>query len=58
MPLEVPVKQIGLEASIDAAAKKAGRSLGVNLGKSSLWEELQVRLTSLQNQWRLQTLVF
>jgi TP901 family phage tail tape measure protein len=35
MPLEVPVKQIGLEASIDAAAKKAGRSLGVNLGKSA-----------------------
>ena len=35
MPIEVQVKQTGLEASIDAAAKKAGRSLGVNLGKSA-----------------------
>jgi TP901 family phage tail tape measure protein len=35
MPIKVPVVQTGLEASIDQAAKKAGRSLGVNLGKSS-----------------------
>ena len=35
MPLEVPVKQIGLEASIDAAAKKAGRNLSINIGKSA-----------------------
>ena len=35
MPLEVPVKQTGLEASIDAAAKKAGRSLSINIGKSA-----------------------
>ena len=35
MPLELEVRQRGLEASIDAAAKKAGRSLSINLGKSS-----------------------
>lgn len=35
MPLEVPVKQTGFEASLEAAAKRAGRSLGVNLGKSA-----------------------
>ena len=35
MPLEVPVKQTGFEASIEAAAKKAGRSLSINMGKSS-----------------------
>jgi TP901 family phage tail tape measure protein len=35
MPLEVPVKQTGLEASIEAAAKKAGRNLSINIGKSA-----------------------
>ena len=35
MPLEVPVKQTGFEASLEAAAKKAGRSLSINMGKSS-----------------------
>ena len=35
MALEVPVKQTGLEASIDAAAKKAGRNLSINIGKSA-----------------------
>ena len=33
MPLKVPVIQTGLEASIEAAAKKAGKSLKINLGK-------------------------
>ena len=35
MPIEVPVKQTGLEASIDAAAKRAGKSLSINMGKSA-----------------------
>ena len=32
MPIQVPVTQTGLEASIEAAAKRAGRSLKVNMG--------------------------
>ena len=32
MPIQIPVTQTGLEASIEAAAKKAGRSLKVNMG--------------------------
>ena len=35
MPIQVPVEQRGLEASIERAAKKAGKSLSVNLGKSA-----------------------
>tara|TARA_R110002020_G_scaffold70186_1_gene182185 strand:+ start:5902 stop:12144 length:6243 start_codon:yes stop_codon:yes gene_type:complete len=35
MPLKVPVIQTGLEASIEAAAKKAGKSLKINLGSSA-----------------------
>jgi TP901 family phage tail tape measure protein len=35
MALEVQVKQRGLEASIEAAAKKAGRNLSINIGKSA-----------------------
>ena len=34
MPIQVPVEQKGLEASIERAAKKAGKSLSINLGKS------------------------
>ena len=34
MPIQVPVEQRGLEASIERAAKKAGKSLSINLGKS------------------------
>ena len=32
MPIQIPVTQTGLEASIEAAAKKAGKSLKVNMG--------------------------
>ncbi len=32
MPLRIPTVQTGLEASIEAAAKKAGRNLKINLG--------------------------
>ena len=32
MPLQVPVVETGLEASIHAAAKKAGRSMKINMG--------------------------
>ena len=32
MPVKIPVTQTGLEASIQAAAKKAGRSLKINMG--------------------------
>ena len=35
MPLNVPVTQTGLEASIQAAAKSAGRNLKINLGTSA-----------------------
>ncbi len=35
MPLKVGVVQTGLEASIDAAAKSAGRKLKINLGTSA-----------------------
>ena len=35
MPLQVPVTQTGLEASIEAAAKKAGRNLQINLGTNA-----------------------
>ena len=35
MPLRVPTVQTGLEASIQAAAKKAGRDLKINLGTSA-----------------------
>ena len=32
MPIQIPVTQTGLEASIEAAAKKAGKSLKINMG--------------------------
>tara|TARA_R100001129_G_scaffold16151_2_gene10616 strand:+ start:1726 stop:8508 length:6783 start_codon:yes stop_codon:yes gene_type:complete len=32
MPIQIPVTQTGLEASIEAAAKRAGKSLKVNMG--------------------------
>jgi TP901 family phage tail tape measure protein len=32
MPVKIPVVQTGLEASIEAAAKKAGRNLKINMG--------------------------
>ena len=32
MPIKVPVVQTGLEASIQAAAKKAGRGMKMNMG--------------------------
>jgi TP901 family phage tail tape measure protein len=32
MPVRIPVTQTGLEASIEAAAKKAGKSLKINMG--------------------------
>ena len=32
MPVQIPVTQTGLEASIEAAAKKAGKSLRINMG--------------------------
>ena len=32
MPIRIPVVQTGLEASIEAAAKKAGRGMKVNMG--------------------------
>ena len=32
MPVRIPVVQTGLEASIEAAAKKAGRNLKINMG--------------------------
>jgi len=32
MPVKIPVIQTGLEASIEAAAKKAGRNLKINMG--------------------------
>ena len=32
MPIQIPVTQRGLEASIEAAAKKAGKSLKINMG--------------------------
>jgi len=35
MPIQVPVTQTGLEASIDAAAKRAGKNLKINLGSSA-----------------------
>ena len=35
MPLQIPTTQTGLEASIEAAAKKAGRNLKINLGTSA-----------------------
>ena len=35
MPIKVPVTQTGLEASIDAAAKRAGKNLKINLGTSA-----------------------
>jgi TP901 family phage tail tape measure protein len=35
MPLQIPVTQTGLEASIEAAAKKAGRNLSINLGTNT-----------------------
>jgi TP901 family phage tail tape measure protein len=35
MPLQVPVTQTGLEASIIAAAKKAGSNLSINLGTNA-----------------------
>ena len=35
MPIQVPVTQTGLEASIQAAAQKAGRNLKIDLGVSS-----------------------
>jgi TP901 family phage tail tape measure protein len=35
MPIKVPVTQTGLEASIEAAAKSAGRKLKINLGTSA-----------------------
>ena len=35
MPIQVPVTQTGLEASIEAAAKRAGKSLKINLGSSA-----------------------
>ena len=31
MPIQVPVTQTGLEASIEAAAKRAGKRLQINL---------------------------
>lgn len=35
MPIQIPVTQTGLEASIQAAAQKAGRNLNINLGASA-----------------------
>ena len=35
MPVKIPVTQTGLEASIEAAAKNAGRKLKINLGTSA-----------------------
>ena len=35
MPVRVPTVQTGLEASIEAAAKKAGRNLKINLGANA-----------------------
>ena len=35
MPIQVPVTQTGLEASIQAAAQRAGRNLKIDLGVSS-----------------------
>jgi len=35
MPIKIPVTQTGLEASIQAAAKSAGRKLKINLGTSA-----------------------
>ena len=35
MPLQIPVTQTGLEASIEAAAKKAGRNLRIDLGTNA-----------------------
>ena len=35
MPINIPVTQTGLEASIEAAAKKAGKNLKINLGTSA-----------------------
>ena len=32
MPVKIPTVQTGLEASIQAAAKKAGRNLKINMG--------------------------
>ena len=32
MPIQIPVTQTGLEASIEAAAKRAGKSLKINMG--------------------------
>ena len=35
MPIQIPTVQTGLEASIQAAAQKAGRNLKINLGANS-----------------------
>jgi TP901 family phage tail tape measure protein len=35
MPIQIPVVQTGFEASIEAAARKAGRNLKIDLGASS-----------------------
>ena len=35
MPIKVPVTQTGLEASIEAAGKRAGKNLKINLGSSA-----------------------
>ena len=35
MPIKIPVVQTGLEASIQAAAKKAGKSLKINMGSGA-----------------------
>ena len=32
MPIQIPTVQTGLEASIEAAAKRAGKSLKINMG--------------------------
>ena len=35
MPIKIPVVQTGLEASIQAAAQKAGKSLKINMGSGA-----------------------
>ena len=35
MPIKIPVTQTGFEASIQAAAQKAGRNLKIDLGSSA-----------------------
>ena len=41
MPVKIPVVQTGLEASIEAAAKKAGRNLKINMGGNA--KSIEVR---------------